>query len=363
MSDTDLLKRFAAATEASADARNRVLRRVQLSKDEGAASALLRELPEPSDFAIARVLARLRASIAAGERRSLPWSPAPLAAAAVALAIVGLGLLLTPRLAEQPSAVLIADTLEAVQTTVNTPAPGVELSYTGWGYVSGSERQPRIHWAAGSLHVDVEPDAGLDVVIETPNASVRVVGTVFDVDVHDLGTRVRVARGKVEVACELGVTTLLTAGDEATCVRTSPANLLTFAVAARERHSAPDRVLALATQGLDLEPDAGPVRDELLLVRFESLMQLQRHREARSAADAYLQSDAAPRRTDVLRTAAKLAFAEGACSLAVPYLDALERGGGATAQDLRPLARCLRPTDPGRADALLERAAAMEAAP
>ena len=356
----DLLRRFADQTEASAGARERVLRRVRMAREPGDAGALLETLPPPTDSALARVLARVRASVRAGDRVSLPWSPAPLVAAAVALLVVGVGLLVAPRLAETPSAVLIAATLEAVDTTLSTPAPGVALSYTGWGYVSGSERQPRIHWAAGSLHVDVVPGRGLDVVIETPSASVRVVGTVFDVDVHDLGTRVRVARGTVEVACELGATTLLTAGQEATCVRTSAANLLTFAVAARQRASAPERVLALADQGLGLEPDAGPVRDELLLVRFESLMQLARHREARSAADAYLESDAGTRRVDVLRTAAKLAFAEGSCTLAVPYLERLERNGGARADDLRPLARCLGASDPDRARSLVERADRME---
>lgn len=362
MSDNDdLLRRFADATEPSEEARDRVLGRVRLNTDADAAGALLRQLPPPSQFALARVLARVRASIQAGDRVAMPWNPLPLAAAAALLLVVGAAALWAPRVTDDPTpaAVLIADTLEAVASTEVEPAPGVRLTYEGWGYVSGSERQPRIHWAAGSLHVDVEPNQGLDVVIETPSASVRVVGTVFDVDVRDLGTRVRVARGKVEVACELGATTLLTAGEEATCVRTSPANLLTFAVAARERDSAPDRVLALADQGLGLAPEP-PVREELLLVRFQSLMAMQRTREARLAADAYLESGAGARRIDVLRTAAKLAFGEGSCALALPYLDRLEQSGGAEAADLRPLATCVQAEDPERARALLERAAQME---
>lgn len=360
----DLLRRFAAHTEPSADAQGRVLGRMRRSMDSESVGDLLRTLPDPAPSALRRVLARVRGSIEAGERVSMPWSPVPWAVAAAALLVIGAAALFAPRLADQPAAVLIADTLEAVETTTAAPAPGVALSYTGWGYVSGSERQPRIHWAAGSLHVDVDPSRQLDVVVETPNGAVRVVGTVFDVDVHDLGTRVRVERGEVEVACELGTTTRLTAGQEATCVRASSANLLTFAIEARQRESAPDRVLALADQGLGLEPDTGPVRDELLLVRFESLMELGRHRDARSAADAYLENLDAPRRVDVLRTAAKLAFTDGgACPVALGYLTELERSGGAQADDLLPLAGCVARADPDRARALLTRAAAMQTSP
>lgn len=359
----DLLRRFAAETEPSPDARDRVLRRMRLEQDPGAVGELLRTLPDPSPSIVARVLARVRDSIKAGDRIAMPWSPAPLVAAAVALLVLGAAALYAPRLADQPAAVMIADTLEAVDTTTNRPAPGVALSYTGWGYVSGSERQPRIHWAAGSLHVEVEPGKGLDVVVETPNGVVRVVGTVFDVDVHDLGTRVRVQRGKVEVACELGTTTLLGAGEEATCVRASAANLLTFAVEARQRESAPERVLALADQGLGLEQETSPVRDELLLVRFNSLMELGRRRDARSTADAYLENPDAPRRVDVLRTAAKLSFSDGACPVALQYLNELERSGGARADDLLPLAGCVAATEPERARSLLERAATMQPSP
>ena len=93
------------------------------------------------------------------------------------------------------------------------------------------------------------------------------------------------------------------------------------------------------------------------------LMQLQRATEARSAADDYLANPDAARRVDVLRTTAKLAFADGSCPEALPYLAALADTDAAQADDLVPLARCLGRADPGKALQLLDRAEGMQPSP
>ena len=362
-SPDDLLRQFARETEALSDAKKRVADRLSMSIDPTLATDLLRSLPDPDDSAIARVLAQVRESIRAGQRMTMPFRTGPLVVASAAFALLAVGLFVAPKLIEDSPPVMIAATLEAAQPALATPAPGVRLEYTGWGFVSGSQNQPRLQWGAGSLHVEVEPNQGIDLRIETPNGEIQVVGTVFDVDVDDLGTRVHVARGKVRVVCELGETTLLTAGQNTTCVRASAANVLNFAVQARTRGGTPGQVLSLASQGLTLAPEAGLVRDELRLVKFQSLLQLERRAEARAAADDYLLNPQAPRRVDVLRTTAKLAFAEGNCPAAVPYLSLLSTSGGAAADDLVPLARCLGRTNQTEALELLARAEGLKPSP
>lgn len=362
-SPNELLRRYAAATKPNDAAQERVASRLGLSTDDEAMRRLLQAAPKPDDFMFDRVMARLRQSIRAGRRVRMPWGTGPLVAAGAAMAVLAVGILATPKLVEQPPPVMIAATLESTESVLSTPAPGVQLEYSGWGFLSGSERQPRLQWGAGSLHVEVAPGEGIDLRIETPNGEVQVVGTVFDVHVDDLGTRVSVDRGKVQVSCELGATSLLTADEETTCVRTSSANLLTFADMARARGGSSTRILSLVDQGLALEPESREVRDSLRLVRFEQLMQLHRTTAARSAADDYLANPDAARRVDVLRTTAKLAFADGSCPEALPYLAALANTDAAEADDLVPLARCLGRADPSKALQLLTRAEAMQPSP
>ena len=65
--------------------------------------------------------------------------------------------------------------------------------------VDAHERVCRIRLDAGELRLHVEPNAGVDLVVATPTANVKVVGTVFSVGVEEGFTSVVVYRGTVEV--------------------------------------------------------------------------------------------------------------------------------------------------------------------
>ena len=162
----------------------------------------------------------------------------------------------------------------------------------------GSARAPRIAWTRGTVEVEVEPNRGVDLQVQTPEGVVTVVGTAFDVTRDIAGTSVSVRRGKVRVACVEGDTVLLTGGHSITCRPATPAGFL-----ARARHLLDDggsasATLALVDRGLrDARP--GPVHDELLYLRIEQLLQLDRHDEARAAADLYLRQPSRPRSDEV----------------------------------------------------------------
>ncbi len=175
------------------------------------------------------------------------------------------------------------------------PSTEVSLRYRGEGVLrSTAPSAPRVTWSSGTLEVDVVPDRGVDLQIETPDALVAVVGTVFDISADPTGTTVSVRRGKVRVSCVVGDTTLLTAGHTTTCAPATPAGLLAHARVVSDRAAA----LALVDRGL-ATARPGPVHDELLYLRVELLVALDRPHEARAAAGLYLRDPDRPRAPDV----------------------------------------------------------------
>ncbi|MCP4872315.1 MAG: hypothetical protein GY898_26740 [Proteobacteria bacterium] len=191
-----------------------------------------------------------------------------------------------------------ADLTSTTAWTALEPSSDVGLRFRGAGTLMGSARAPRIAWTRGTVEVEVEPNRGVDLQVQTPEGVVTVVGTAFDVTRDIAGTSVSVRRGKVRVACVEGDTVLLTGGHSITCRPATPAGFL-----ARARHLLDDggsasATLALVDRGLrDARP--GPVHDELLYLRIEQLLQLDRHDEARAAADLYLRQPSRPRSDEV----------------------------------------------------------------
>lgn len=76
-------------------------------------------------------------------------------------------------------------------------------------------RRRAVQMHRGSVYFDVAHDAARAFEVETPQGTVRVLGTAFEVETGSRGLRVMVARGQVHVT-HTGGTHALTAGDRLT---------------------------------------------------------------------------------------------------------------------------------------------------
>ena len=94
-----------------------------------------------------------------------------------------------------PERVMLAGRASPCDAVVTEAAEGAR-AYV----VDSHDRVCRVRLDAGELRLHVEPGAGVDLVVATPTANVKVVGTVFSVGVEDGFTSVVVYRGTVEVS-------------------------------------------------------------------------------------------------------------------------------------------------------------------
>ena len=292
-----LLRRLAVETTARPDAVDRVRRRLGAA-DVSDIRAMLQAMPEPGYHAEARVRARLRAP-----RRRNVWiyagGGALLAAAAALLAF-----------SFTRAHPIEAQLASEVEWSALAPSDQVALQYRGTGALSGTTRAPRVAWEAGTVSVEVEPNAGIDLQIETREAEVRVVGTGFDVTRNALGTTVAVRHGTVAVLCTSGEKSLLTAGESGNCAPTSAGGLL-----GRARALAPtDPAGALAATDAALAASPSPAQaTELQLVRIDALIALGRAPEALAGAESALPG-AGTRARELHRLAARAALAGAGCT-------------------------------------------------
>jgi len=234
------------------------------------------EETEPEFESVHRVRARLRESLDEAPARSFVLAPLltglALGAAAAALAVV----FLLPATGPAPfDRELVADAGPATDSGVT----GLALRFEGHGLLTGSEAAPRIVWQAGTVHLNVDPAAGLTVTVRTGEATVEVVGTAFEVERTALGTRVMVERGAVSVRCKRGEEGSITGGGTTFCLPATPAGMLARARLLQDRRNPPAEVLAAADDGLDRGP-RGAVREELRIVRIEALRDAGRLDEA-----------------------------------------------------------------------------------
>ncbi len=348
----DILSRFRRETAPTERAVARVRERVGTEdSDADVSRAVLRHLPGVRPGAEARIKARLAAPAPAGTRRPLVYGGVVLAAAAAGLTVVAV-------MPDPGLAPVQAELAAGTQRAELQPSPEVALAYQGAGQLEGTRQAPRIAWESGTVHVDVQPEQGIDLVVETVEAQVQVVGTAFAVTRDLLGTTVEVDHGLVRVVCVDGDTVEIGAGDRHLCYPTTAHDMLVRANTLRERGAAPE--LLLNTAELALQRYSGTVVDEeLVAVRIESLTRLERSVDAYSAAQAYLAADYTSRRDDVLRLTAKLAFDTGGCDEALPWFRQLatEQPGVAT---LVKLADCETPLNPDAARVALEQAQSLE---
>ena len=179
--------------------------------------------------------------------------------------------------------------LVASQTVSEVLTPAVLVDYQGRGHASGEMSTPTIRWDRGNVQIEVEPEAGVALLVETREARVRVLGTRFVVERDLLGTHVQVTRGKVEVRCDGGEAppAVLGAGEQRSCLPTSATGLLGRA---RAQWSGGDHASSLVSceQALVGASEGSPERGELLALKAELLLELDRIDEARQAARSYL---------------------------------------------------------------------------
>jgi hypothetical protein len=298
-----LLRRYGDAT-ARIDA-SAVRRRLDAASD----TSLLRDLPPVPREAVDRVRSRVDATL---ERRRPARRPAPLLILGGAMAVVAVALA-WPR---DPR-------VEAVLTAAATsaPTPEVHLAWDGEGALSGTRYAPRIAWSRGQVEVEVEPERDVDLVVETPEAMITVVGTVFTVTRDRLGTRVDVSRGTVDVVCQGLEPVRVTAGGSTTCLPVRGAELLGRARLLQAQGASGTDVLDTIERGLERQA-SGPIRSELLALEVAQLASAGRDREALDKADEYLASGDPLRRSDVRRLAARIALREHGCARALAYLEA-----------------------------------------
>jgi ferric-dicitrate binding protein FerR (iron transport regulator) len=218
------------------------------------------------------------------DRRRARWilPVAGLGAAAAAGAIVLSMATAPPARPDVP----LAMQLESDSPTTVSASDDVHFVADGYGEVSGTSLAPRIAWESGRVEVSVTPKAGIDLQVKTLEATVRVVGTVFEVDRGALGTEVSVTRGAVETTCVDGTHTILRGGESLLCVPVEPAGLLNRARALRDA-GAHQAVVEAAKAGL--ASAERETRAELLAVRATALRELGDRDAAAADAGVYLQ--------------------------------------------------------------------------
>jgi len=292
---------------------------------------------QPSDAEIQRVRRKAMEQLSQ-RRRPMVWALIP---AAVATAAV-VAWLAWPQV-ETPQPLASADSWSQADAR-----PGVQLAFHGQGQVSSPSV---VSWEQGELKVEVEPERGIEFRVETAEASIRVVGTVFSVERSSLGTSVTVERGEVEITCQNEPTHAVTAGEDWLCLR-SPAAALHWAD--NHQNGTTADVLQVLERGLARSVLGDPVHDELEVLRIQTLFSAGQHRQASSAANERLDRGAQHRATEVRQIAARTAMALDGCKDATPHLEVLSADDSGAAMVL--LADCITSEDPIQARELLERA-------
>lgn len=235
----------------------------------------------------------------------------------------------------------------------------VSLVWSGRGSLGGTRLSPTVDWDRGTVEVEVEPNQGIQLSVQTREATVKVVGTGFEVRRDVQGTAVLVRHGLVEVTCaDGGSSVLLGAGQQRLCAPTTAVGMLARARARQSAGSSPAELLPLVEQGLNATDRTEVVEGELNVMKVQLLQELDRKAEALQAAERYLQNPTAPRMVEMHRVAAALGMATGGCDAAKVHLRVLQKMEPKVSE-LRQLAACVRGESKEEATSALELALTM----
>jgi transmembrane sensor len=152
---------------------------------------------------------------------SMGWTAAGLAAAAAAAALFAFGVL------DQPDA-RYATAIAEIETVTLSDGSAVTLGPASRVDVRFSQRERRVSLATGQAFFEVEHDAGRPFFVDVGDATVRVIGTKFDVRRGGEAVRVSVAEGVVRVHTASPIplsspaAAVLRAGDQAEAAEHAP---------------------------------------------------------------------------------------------------------------------------------------------
>jgi len=229
-----------------------------------------------------------------------------------------------------------------------------ELSLRGEGTVAGTDDEPVVHWVSGTVSVRVDPEADVDLTVVTDEATVRVVGTVFDVHRDNHATTVTVSEGTVSVRCDGERSASVDAPHALRCLSSDPARLLLRTTALAEIGASAELRLETIERALDRTAETSALGGELMGQQVKALTDAGRTAAALEVGRRYLALGHLPRRSEILAFVARTGFDAVGCDA----LDDLERA--VAEAPMRPeallLAECLRRVDPARAREVLETA-------
>lgn len=268
-----------------------------------------RAASKPSDEAVARVAAEVRRR--RGEASSARW--------AIPAAGIGLSLAAAAFFFLQPPVEVTRELGAAAPAALGA---NVIVEADGDGAVAGTEEAMVVSWRRGKLSVEVEPNQGVALQVNTEEGKVFVVGTGFDVERGPLGTTVSVRHGRVRVECVRGGESFLGEGESRVCLPTTSAGVLRRVLAVQGSASPAD-LLGEVDSALAFPAVGGVVAAELLALRAETLLAGGRTAEAAGAAEAALAHPDVTRAEELRRMAAQLRLEAGDCAGARPHVEAL----------------------------------------
>jgi hypothetical protein len=232
------------------------------------------------------------------------------------------------------------------------PIPHVALEMSGEGRLEGTEQAPVVSWEAGTLEVAVTPRKGVDLTIATPEATVRVVGTMFTVERSHYATRVAVREGTVRLTCADGTTRPVTAGETQTCLPREPMYLLLRLTELYQAQTSAEERLATAELALRHTLPDDSLRAEILAHHTRAAADLGELDRALASAEAYLALGAAPRRLELLSFVARTRYTREQCGATEALARAVAELPAGPERLL--LAGCVADTDRDQARQLLQ---------
>lgn len=236
------------------------------------------------------------------------------------------------------------------------PEVNIAFSDDGLGQLGGTSKSPVINWDHGRIELEVEPQKGINLIVRTQEANVKVVGTVFSVNRDMDGTEVEVEKGAVAVECKAGQSHLLHAGESCKCELVTAPGQLFRATKLRAQGAKPEQILSAIEVGLSSTVEGDLVWSNLQVLRMVTLNDMSRTETALELAQDYLDLGYELRREEVLRFIIRENLNSNGCSEALPYMQDLISYSSHGAEDIGLYVDCIAEINAKEAKKVLESA-------